>query len=119
MEFPKPLCGKCGEVMTPENARMRPELFLHDACLPDELRPAASIKAVPQDPLPCGCRATRDGSMFNGARAYVAHCPLHAAAPALLAVVERLAEFDWRTGDGASALYDDARTAIAKAKEQS
>jgi hypothetical protein len=25
--------------MTPENSRLRPELFLHDRCLPDELRP--------------------------------------------------------------------------------
>jgi hypothetical protein len=25
--------------MTPENSRQRPELFLHDRCLPDELRP--------------------------------------------------------------------------------
>lgn len=25
--------------MTPENSKIRPELFLHDACLPDELKP--------------------------------------------------------------------------------
>ena len=35
----KPTCGKCGGVMTPQNASVRPELFLHDACLPDELKP--------------------------------------------------------------------------------
>jgi hypothetical protein len=37
-----PICGKCHEVMTRENARLRPELFLHDDCLPDELRPPAA-----------------------------------------------------------------------------
>lgn len=36
-----PTCGKCGGEMTRENARLRPELFLHDACLPDELKPPA------------------------------------------------------------------------------
>jgi hypothetical protein len=35
----QPTCGKCGGIMTPENARKRPELFLHDCCLPVELRP--------------------------------------------------------------------------------
>lgn len=34
----EPTCGKCGGVMTPANARERPELFLHDECLPNELR---------------------------------------------------------------------------------
>ncbi len=34
-----PNCGKCGLEMTPENARHRPELFLHDDCLPDDLKP--------------------------------------------------------------------------------
>jgi glyoxylase-like metal-dependent hydrolase (beta-lactamase superfamily II) len=28
--------------MTPENSRLRPELFLHDACLSGELQPPAS-----------------------------------------------------------------------------
>lgn len=37
----EPLCGKCGKVMTPKNARHRPELFLHDECLPYELTPPA------------------------------------------------------------------------------
>ena len=37
-----PTCAKCGLEMTPQNARHRPELFLHDACLPDELRPSSS-----------------------------------------------------------------------------
>ena len=31
-----PTCGKCGGVMTPANSRKRPELFLHDDCLPAE-----------------------------------------------------------------------------------
>jgi len=35
----EPTCGKCGVVMTPEDARLRPELFLHDGCLPDEFLP--------------------------------------------------------------------------------
>ena len=34
-----PNCGKCGLAMTPQDAKIHPELFLHDACLPDELRP--------------------------------------------------------------------------------
>ncbi len=35
----QPTCGKCGQEMTRDNAKLRPELFLHDACLPDELKP--------------------------------------------------------------------------------
>ncbi len=34
-----PVCYKCGQVMTPQNAQLRPELFYHDNCLPDEFRP--------------------------------------------------------------------------------
>ena len=34
-----PVCGACGLPMSPTDSRLRPELFLHDACLPDELRP--------------------------------------------------------------------------------
>jgi hypothetical protein len=30
----RPTCGKCGQVMTPEDSRIHPEWFLHDACLP-------------------------------------------------------------------------------------
>ncbi|SRR6266446_3962516 len=30
----QPICMKCGLVMTPQNARRHPELFLHDGCLP-------------------------------------------------------------------------------------
>jgi hypothetical protein len=37
----EPKCGKCGGVMTPKDSKIRPELFLHDACLPDELKPPA------------------------------------------------------------------------------
>lgn len=32
-----PTCAKCGMPMNPSNAKTRPELFLHDACLPSEL----------------------------------------------------------------------------------
>jgi len=42
-----PLCAECGETMTPQNARIHPEFFLHDACLPDELRPAPAPPASP------------------------------------------------------------------------
>jgi hypothetical protein len=35
----RPRCGKCGVVMTQADSRLRPELFLHDACLPEELKP--------------------------------------------------------------------------------
>ncbi len=34
-----PTCGACGGEMTPENSRIHPEYFLHDACLPAELQP--------------------------------------------------------------------------------
>lgn len=34
-----PNCGKCGLAMTPTNSKLRPELFLHDECLPDEIKP--------------------------------------------------------------------------------
>jgi hypothetical protein len=36
----QPTCGKCGGVMTPADSWIHPELFLHDDCLPEELRPA-------------------------------------------------------------------------------
>jgi hypothetical protein len=36
--------------MTPENARLRPELFLHDACLPDEFRPVRGRSAAAMTP---------------------------------------------------------------------
>lgn len=42
----QPTCGKCGKVMTPENARLRPELFLHDACLPTEWDPSRPPKSL-------------------------------------------------------------------------
>ncbi len=29
----RPTCGKCGRVMTPENSKQRPELFLCDHCV--------------------------------------------------------------------------------------
>jgi hypothetical protein len=35
----EPTCGKCQGIMTPYNATIHPELFLHDRCLPNELRP--------------------------------------------------------------------------------
>ncbi len=40
-----PICAKCGKPMTPETARIHPEYFLHDACLPDELRPPKAAPA--------------------------------------------------------------------------
>jgi hypothetical protein len=35
-----PHVGSHRPQLTPENARLRPELFLHDACLPEDLKPA-------------------------------------------------------------------------------
>lgn len=47
----RPACHKCGREMTPETARLRPELFYHDECLPPEYRP--SRPAPPAvDPTP-------------------------------------------------------------------
>lgn len=46
MPIGRPICGKCGRVMTPENSRQRPELFLHDDCLPDELREDRSARVT-------------------------------------------------------------------------
>lgn len=40
-------CTKCGGDMTRENAKVHPEYFLHDACLPEEMKP------VPVDPKAC------------------------------------------------------------------
>lgn len=45
-----PSCAKCGLEMTPDNARVHPEYFLHDNCLPDELKPKAKSPLV-QKPL--------------------------------------------------------------------
>lgn len=45
-----PTCGKCGGVMTPENAKIRPELFLHDKCLPEEFQRAWSSARHPHEP---------------------------------------------------------------------
>lgn len=52
-----PTCHRCGGAMTPETARQRPELFLHDACLDtDDL--AARRQRIPVIPEIVG-RATR------------------------------------------------------------
>lgn len=40
----EPTCEKCGGLMTPDNSRIHPELFLHDRCLPEELRPAEQFQ---------------------------------------------------------------------------
>ncbi len=40
----RPTCGKCGLEMTPGNARIHPELFLHDACLPESLMTSPAKK---------------------------------------------------------------------------
>lgn len=36
----EPTCGKCGKIMTLADSLISPELFLHDAYLPEELKPA-------------------------------------------------------------------------------
>ncbi len=46
MGYDKPVCGKCGKVMTPKDSRVHPEYFLHDACLPYELKPQPEPQAV-------------------------------------------------------------------------
>lgn len=33
-----PICVACGRIMTPEDSKIHPEYFYHDACLPPELR---------------------------------------------------------------------------------
>ena len=38
MTSENPTCAKCGLPMTRENARLHPEFFLHDECLPAEYR---------------------------------------------------------------------------------
>ena len=48
----RPVCGKCGQVMTPEDARLRPEMFLHDACLPGELHPQEPTVCAAESPGP-------------------------------------------------------------------
>jgi hypothetical protein len=57
----EPTCGKCGGMMTPQNARQRPELFLHDACLPDELKPAPRW---PSECADCGAKVRSDAEAF-------------------------------------------------------
>lgn len=49
----RPICGKCGKPMTPEDSTMHPELFLHDACLPTGLllREARTPKPEPETPV--------------------------------------------------------------------
>ena len=39
----QPTCGRCGLPMTPENARIHPEYFLHDACRPADMRPPEPV----------------------------------------------------------------------------
>lgn len=51
----EPFCVACGLVMTPANAKIRPELFLHDACLPEVLKPKP--EETPAMPCPT-CSAT-------------------------------------------------------------
>lgn len=49
----RPTCARCGLVMTPANARIHPEFFLHDACLPAELRADSTGPNAPQPaPIP-------------------------------------------------------------------
>ncbi len=61
--LPQPLCGKCGKSMTPENARIRPELFLHDACLPDELKTRAMEPICSSQESP-GPQTVEEARMF-------------------------------------------------------
>jgi len=72
----EPICGKCGQVMTPQNSRVHPELFLHDACLPaqdewDEdfdgdssVCPACHGSGGGADPA-LGCRQCRGSGLYR------------------------------------------------------
>jgi hypothetical protein len=52
-------------------------------------------KTYPPNPLPCGCGAKGvpginfEGTMTTHTHIHVVHCPLHGAAPELLAVAKR------------------------------
>lgn len=51
----RPICGKCGKPMSPEDSTIHPELFMHDACLPTELllreaQAEAPVAGVEQEP---------------------------------------------------------------------
>ena len=70
----EPTCGKCGQAMTPANARLRPELFLHDECLPDDLKPRVMAVASQESPGP---QTIEEATCFHegylaGATAYAA-----------------------------------------------
>lgn len=67
-ESDRPICGKCGRVMRPEDSRIHPEYFLHDACLPDELKPA-----VPNSGCPT-CSHTMD-LVMRDVYQIIRHCP--------------------------------------------
>jgi hypothetical protein len=57
-------------------------------------------KADPPNPLPCGCGAMGrptinwDGTRMEYLGTHVVHCPLHAAAPGLLAALRPFAALD-------------------------
>lgn len=44
----RPTCAACGREMTPQNARLHPELFLCDRCLPVELAGPADEGIAPR-----------------------------------------------------------------------
>lgn len=74
-----PNCAKCGLAMTPENSKRRPELFLHDECLPDELKEAYdSVEPAHERIVPnresncrhCGKLKASEPKLENLLRAY-------------------------------------------------
>ena len=81
-----PTCGACGLVMTPADSRIHPELFFHDACLPDELKEKQVDRPAPV--------------VYD----YSAHAPVGCAQCAFLAQRERelLAEVAALRADNAS-----------------
>ncbi len=58
----RPMCGQCGLEMTPENSKIHPEYFLHDACLPDELKPPITKhdpRTCPHNSFDCNVAVAR------------------------------------------------------------
>ncbi len=88
-----PVCGKCNLPMTPADSRLRPELFLHDACLPAELRPNlprfnvwANLTTVVVHDLQS--RVEHKWPAYDAARRLLAHDGLVAAARKAIAVLD-------------------------------
>jgi hypothetical protein len=80
------------------------------------------MMVLPPDKWPCGCKAVLVGSALEPLRYDLQHCPLHEAAPDLLAVSEqliRILEGDDKMIEGRfCGVYASARQAIANATRE-